>query len=278
MLFYIDQRTGFPLFDMTKLIGRLKQASICLRSLASYTLASVTVSLIKSYIIPLISYGIVVWYPWATATDASSINSIRYWYYSVCCYCTYQTKHILGWSNRYHTMLRGNSCESRFKLLLGLPSLEELYIAGVKAHIPQIKNMVELGWLEGTVKLSRLNLVYQKAHLTKRKLTSPLEAAIRNVAIFGKQKLKFKSKNSCLQLIETTLKSKSRQQVRDIQMVTTLLVFQKYDELSVSDQRYGELTNCYELNKEFIFKEIRAARKRLRNDNARVVDPIRLKF
>ena len=62
-----------------------------------------------------------------------------------------------------NTMLKGNSCESKFKLLLSLPSLEEIYIAGAKSHIPQVHKVVDLGWLEGTVKRKRLKLVYLRA-------------------------------------------------------------------------------------------------------------------
>ena len=218
-----DPVTGRATILLEKLIDKLKHASVAIRVLATGTLTSLMIDLIRPYLISLISYCIVVWYPIMMIYDVDSVNRVRYWYYSVLCYACTDTKQLLSWSNSHHTLRKGHSCEQKFKDLCGLPTLEELYIASTKAHFPQIRNMVSKGWLDRIIWDNRDKLHYLCKSQICKGLVSPLHAAVEVLNTFGYGKLYFDTKDSWLVSVEKELKELkvSNEEIRLFQRAIT---------------------------------------------------------
>ena len=258
---FAHQSTGQAYILLDKLIDKLKHASIAMRILSVGTLSSTMISLVRTYLISLVSYGIICWYPIMSIYDPGQVKSVRYWYYSVVSYICTDTKQLLSWSNSSHTISMGHSCELKFKQLCGLPTLEELTIASAKAHYPQIRYMLKLGWLDRIVyETARQKLVYLCVPQIKKKFISPLKVCIDILDKFGYDKLFFETKDSFLVQIEIEeeLKDLKKEEIRLFQRTMTIMHFQMEKEYMKRVKVGDKIKNFFETKG----KEVRKLLKR----------------
>ena len=250
--------------ELDKIINRLKHASVSIRVLSQRTISSVMLELVRTYLISVVSYGIIIWYPLMSNYDVKKVNSLRYWYYSVVCYICADSKQLLSWSNSSHTIRKGHSCETRFKELCGIPTLEELALASTKAHYPQILNMVQKGWLKNIVYEGRLKLHYLRGFdLHSKKAISPLRVCIDLLNEHGYDKIHFNTKDSWLMLVETELKNLTKEEIRFFQRTITVMHF-KIEKEYFERVKKGDKIKVFFSEKE---KQARKILKRLKRLN-----------
>ena len=61
--FSVREDDGVPICDMSLVVGRLKEAAAALRAISATCLSSTAIHVIKTYIVSIMSYSIVNWYP-----------------------------------------------------------------------------------------------------------------------------------------------------------------------------------------------------------------------
>ena len=258
------QANGRALVMLDRLIDKLKHASIAMRVLSAGTLSSTMISLVRTYLISLVSYGIICWYPLMSVYDPAQIKAVRYWYYSVICYICSDTKQLLSWSISSHTMALGHSCEIRFKELCGLPTLEELCIASAKAHYQQIRQMLKLGWLDRIVyETARDKLVYLCVPQIQKKFISPLRVCIDILDKFGCDKLFFDTKDSWLVKLEVEdlLKDISKEEIRLFQRSMTIMHFQIEKEYFKRVKKGDKIRQFFEQKEKVVRKLLKRYRR-----------------
>ena len=246
---------------LERLINKLKHASVAMRGLSEGTLTGTMIDLLRTYLISLVSYCIPVWYPILAKYDNETIKSVRYWYYSAVCYTCSETKQLLSWANSSHKMRKGNSCELKFKELCGMPTLEELAVASTKAHAPQIRNMMRLGWLDGIIyETFRNKLQYLQVFHIKKKFVSPLRVFIDILNQFGEEKIKFDSKDSILVQVESELKGLTKNEIRLYQRTISLMHFKmegEYLKRTKKDSKINTFFKAKEKNARKLLKKLK---------------------
>ena len=205
---YVSGKLRKPLIDITCIVSKLKHAATALRGIAPMVKASSALSIVKTYVLSVISTAIVVWFPIVKHNDIGTLNKLRYWYCSVMTYICTDAKDVLGWCNSSKTVREGSSVEINLRHLTGLPTLDELYLASCKSHYPQVCKLVDMGLLTGVAVRSsrdRDKLVYLCHGSLQSKAISPLQDLIVTVASQGSTKIKFKSHRSWLMKLESNL-------------------------------------------------------------------------
>ena len=177
--FDIRSYDGAAICDLSSVVSRLKQAAMALRTISAKCASSAIIHLVKTYIVSIMSYGIVVWYPnlfqylnspdqslrrkafadWKASCGSSlnvevpmsvrckttnSLSEIRYWYFCCQAYICHHEKSILGWTNSSRSVLMDSSIEAKLRVLTGLPSLEELYVSSCLSHYSHFAKMAQL--------------------------------------------------------------------------------------------------------------------------------------
>ena len=267
-----ESKTGRASICLERLINKLKHASIAMRSLSEGTITSTMIDLLRTYLISLVSYCIPVWYPILSKYDVETVKSVRYWYYSAVCYTCLESKQLLSWSNSTHKMRKGHSCEMRFKQLCGMPTLEELAVASTKAHAPQIRNMMRLGWLDGIVyETLRNKLAYLQVFYIQKKFVSPLRVFVDIINEFGEDKLIFDTKDSILVQVEKELENLTKAEIRLYQRTITVLHF-KMEKEYFQRVKKGSKIELFFKNKEKNSRKLLKKLKRLTKKSNLILD------
>jgi hypothetical protein len=219
--------------DLSPLISRLKHAHGAMFSIAKYTMSSTAIHIVKTYIVSVISYAIVIWFPLAFKYSPKSLNELRYWYASIMCYVAMDSKDMLGWCNKSKSMEWDCSIMDKLRLLTGLPKILEIYHASARSHYEQVSTMVELGWLNGIVRIGNrikgdCKLRYVRANNVLNWRFSPLYCLLLTVNSTGRSKLKFPAKYSWLVCLEKHLEGRS--DARKLQKIFTLVSFGKIED------------------------------------------------
>ena len=106
---YVSGKLRKPLIDITCIVSKLKHAATALRGIAPMVKASSALSIVKTYVLSVISTAIVVWFPIVKHNDIGTLNKLRYWYCSVMTYICTDAKDVLGWCNSSKTVREGSS-------------------------------------------------------------------------------------------------------------------------------------------------------------------------
>ena len=235
---YVDGY-GRALVDLDPMIKQLKQAASALRGISGYVLSSDAIMIVKTYIISVVSYAIVIWFPISYHKNPDMLKKLRYWYASVMMYVCMDAKDCLGWCNSSKTMDESASPYLKLKELTGLPLIYELYLASARSHYSQIEEMVDLNMLEGTVKRGSRQpqrLQYCKTDKIvygggKLKHISPLFCLIMTVNQTGLTKLKFPVSDSWLVKFESEMSAeRSKACLRTLQKILTLAHFGRIED------------------------------------------------
>ena len=148
--YYISKK-GLPVVDINTLIHRLNFAVISLRRISKSCLSSTALSIVKCYVLSILSYAIVIWYPNLKYFDNKKLEKLRYLYLVLLTHISVETRDILGWANRYKYIKDGTETENKLCRLTGLLSLEKLYLSSCVSHYAQVVEMVRLGLLQNVV-------------------------------------------------------------------------------------------------------------------------------
>lgn len=154
-LFYSVDKSGKYLVSIAHYITKLKNAYFALVFAAKFLPSSVLIIIIKQYLMSVVSYGILIWYPVLWFHKHQDLDSLRYWYTSLQALASAGCRDVMSWSNRTKTLKVGSSLESVCAELTGIPTLEELYLTSAASHYPQLLKMHDLGFLGPSVKLNK---------------------------------------------------------------------------------------------------------------------------
>ena len=249
-------RNGKLSVDVSDVIDRVRSACFSLKHASKTAPASVLISTVQTFIVPVINYSICVWFPVIQADKKSSqIRQLRYWYTACMAICCFETTSLMGWSNSSKTLKEDTETELKLAHLTGLPVLNSIYQASCLSHYPQVLKLESLGWMEDTFKFFKRT---QKcAYLKKEvadgayKRVSPLRVLIDIVNSIRTHDLVSVTKalkiESELKMIETLFgKQYSPQKIRIFQRILSLHVMGKISDDYVKrrlDQESLDFTN-----------------------------------
>ena len=267
----VRDEDGAPICDMSLVVGRLKEAASALRAISANCLSSTAIHVIKTYIVSIMSYSIVNWYPnlfqYLNSPDqkvrrkamndflasrgslsepqppipmsvrcrtTNSLSEIRYWFMSCQAYVCVHEKSILGWTNSSRSITMDSTIEAKLRVLTGIPSLEELYVASCISHYRHFEKIVRLKMENHKVSGPLVfhprtgRLLYVGREVKGR--VSPLRLLVENANLCCQvTKLKPNIRDSFLVQVESRKYKLTREQIRQMQKCLSLAHFKKLD-------------------------------------------------
>ena len=240
-LVYESSKEGALSFDLSALIDRVRCASFALQKASEKSKASTLISTVRTFVIPAISYGICVYYPIVNFNKKDDqIKKLRYWYCACLAVCCFESKTILGWSNRTRTLTDETETELKLAHLTGLPVLASIYQNSCLSHFPQVQRLHELGWVSDSIKLASRRRSWKFVYVNKvinkagDRRVSPLNMLLDVIGAVRSHNLvsirKQLTIDSELQQLEKLYGKKySKSKVRIFQRVLTLYLFGKLE-------------------------------------------------